>query len=35
MSDIRTTTSDVDSASQEFFFFQRNISFGYIFQLVK
>ena len=35
MSDIRTTTSSADSASQEFFFFQRNISFGYIFQLVK
>jgi len=35
MSDIRTTNSSVDSASQEFFFFQRNISFGYIFQLVK
>ena len=35
MSDIRTTTSAADSASQEFFFFQRNISFGYIFQLVK
>ena len=35
MSDIRTTTSTADSASQEFFFFQRNISFGYIFQLVK
>ena len=34
MSDIRTTTSSADSASQEFFFFQRNISFGYIFQLV-
>ena len=34
MSDIRTTTSSTDSASQEFFFFQRNISFGYIFQLV-
>ncbi len=31
MSDIRTTTSTADSASQEFFFFQRNISFGYIF----
>jgi|TARA_B110000902_G_C14258099_1_gene568718 hypothetical protein len=35
MSDIRTTTSTADSASQDFFFFQRNISFGYIFQLVK
>jgi hypothetical protein len=35
MSDIRTTNSSADSASQEFFFFQRNISFGYIFQLVK
>ena len=35
MSDIRTTTSNADSASQEFLFFQRNISFGYIFQLVK
>ena len=35
MSDIRTTKSTADSASQEFFFFQRNISFGYIFQLVK
>ena len=34
MSDIRTTTSNTDSASQEFFFFQRNISFGYIFQLM-
>ena len=35
MPDIRTTRSATDSASQEFFFFQRNISFGYIFQLVK
>jgi hypothetical protein len=35
MSDIRTTTSNADSASQDFLFFQRNISFGYIFQLVK
>lgn len=35
MSDIRTTNSTADSASQEFFFYQRNISFGYIFQLVK
>ena len=35
MSDIRTTTSTADTASQEFFFYQRNISFGYIFQLVK
>lgn len=35
MSNIRTTNSTADSASQEFFFFQRNISFGYIFQLVK
>ena len=35
MSNIRTTTSTADTASQEFFFFQRNISFGYIFQLVK
>ena len=35
MSDIRTTNSSADSAAQEFFFFQRNISFGYIFQLVK
>jgi hypothetical protein len=31
MSDIRTTTSNADSASQDFLFFQRNISFGYIF----
>jgi hypothetical protein len=35
MSDIRTTTSNADSASQDFLFFQRNISFGYIFQLIK
>jgi hypothetical protein len=35
MPNIRTTTSTTDSASQDFFFFQRNISFGYIFQLVK
>jgi len=35
MPNIRTTTSTADSASQEFFFFQRNISFGYIFQLIK
>ena len=35
MPNIRTTKSTADSASQEFFFFQRNISFGYIFQLVK
>jgi hypothetical protein len=35
MPDIRTTKSNADTASQEFFFFQRNISFGYIFQLVK
>lgn len=34
MPNIRTTTSSADSASQDFFFFQRNISFGYIFQLV-
>ena len=35
MPDIRTTKSNADTASQEFFFFKRNISFGYIFQLVK
>lgn len=35
MANIRTTNSTSDSASQELFFFQRNISFGYIFQLVK
>ena len=35
MPNIRTTTSSADSASQDFFFFQRNISFGYIFQLIK
>ena len=35
MANIRTTNSKSDSASQELFFFQRNISFGYIFQLVK
>ena len=35
MPNIRTTPSTADSASQEFFFFQRNISFGYVFQLVK
>ena len=35
MANIRTTNSRADSASQEFFFYQRNISFGYIFQLVK
>ena len=35
MPNIRTTNSRADSASQEFFFYQRNISFGYIFQLVK
>lgn len=35
MPNIRTTNSKADSASQEFFFYQRNISFGYIFQLVK
>ena len=35
MPNIRTTTSAADSASQDFFFFQRNISFGYIFQLIK
>ena len=35
MPNIRTTPSTSDSASQEFFFFQRNISFGYVFQLVK
>ena len=34
MPNIRTTTSSADSASQDFFFFQRNISFGYIFQLI-
>jgi hypothetical protein len=33
MPNIRTTPSTADSASQEFFFFQRNISFGYVFQL--
>ncbi|MDA9028804.1 hypothetical protein N8008_03300 [Flavobacteriaceae bacterium] len=31
MPNIRTTPSTADSASQEFFFFQRNISFGYVF----
>ena len=35
MPNIRTTPSTTDSAAQDFFFFQRNISFGYIFQLVK
>ena len=35
MPNIRTTQSKADSAEQDFFFFQRNITFGYIFQLFK
>ena len=34
MKNIRTTKSTSDSASQEFFFFQQNLTFGYVFQLV-
>ena len=33
MSDIQTTFSDTDSASQEFFFFQKIIAFGGIFRI--
>ncbi len=33
MPDIKTTSSNVDSASQEFFFFQRIIAFGGIFKI--
>lgn len=35
MNNIRTTKSKSDSAKQSFFFFQRNITFGLIFQLFK
>ena len=33
MQDIKTTTSNEDSASQDFFFFQRIIAFGAIFKI--
>jgi hypothetical protein len=33
MSDIKTTHSDIDSASQSFFFLQRILAFGGIFKI--
>jgi hypothetical protein len=35
MPNIRTTEFKSDSAKQDFFFYQRNFSIGYVFQLVK
>ena len=35
MPNIRTTEFKSDSAKQDFFFYQRNFSIGYIFQLIK